>query len=416
MADTERQDSKKTVPREKISNVKIQIQLFTIVAVIYYLLNIAFPTDYAKDADNSLRIYPQIAAAALAFVSLWISFISIRRLWKNKMMRAFILLLGLSFIYILYPMKPAENTAYVIRTYMAIITMCALYVMLIRVKDDRYWMRYVYLIYLFQLAFCLYSLFMDRMVFANSMEKEFDSNAGFMLITCIPLALTIPAKRFRVYIYGLLMLACLYSGQRSAALAAAVSLPFCLWYLRGSIRKLDIAILLFLGVAFIIPILTEALQNIQLRNEIDINRGSMGSGRTIFWAIVVSDFFGQGPIHLMFGNGTDSVATLLDRTYGLAIGAHNGWLDILYTFGFLGLFLYARIFFLFLRRNKPISTTLPDYRNMYLILFLIFFVKSITSHGYFDISVVPFLTTVAMVEGMRDRQLQKTHTNETCDT
>ena len=410
MADTEIQDLKKTVRRKRTSQARLHTQLFTIMAVIYYVLNIIFPTDYAKDADNSLRIYPQIAAAALAVVSLWISFIHIRTLWKNKMMRAFLLLLGLSFLYILYPMKPAENTAYVLRTYMAIITMCALYVMLVRVKGEWFWMKHVYIIYIFQLAFCLYSLFMDRMIFASSTAKEFDSNAGFMLITCIPLALAIPTKRFRVYIYGLLMLACLYSGQRSAALAAAVSLPFCLWYLRGSIRKFDVAILLILGVVIIIPVLTEALQNIQLRNEIDMNRGSMGSGRTIFWAIVVSDFFEQGPIHLLFGNGTDSVAILLDRTYGLAIGAHNGWLDILYTFGFLGLFLYARIFYLFLRRNKTISTTVPDYKNMYLILFLIFFVKSITSHGYFDISAVPFLTTVAMVEGMRDKQLSKTST------
>ena len=416
MADTERQDSNKPVRRKRTSKAKLQIQLFTIMAVIYYVLNIVFPTDYAKDADNSLRIYPQIAAVALAVVSLWISFLSVRTLWKNKMMRAFLLLLGLSFLYILYPMKPAENIAYVLRTYMAIITMCALYVMLVRVKGEGFWMKHVYIIYIFQLAFCLYSLFMDRMIFASSTAKEFDSNAGFMLITCIPLALAIPAKRFRVYIYGLLMLACLYSGQRSAALAAIVSLPFCLWYLRGSIGKLDIAILLILGVVIIAPVLTEALQNIQLRNEIDMNRGSMGSGRTVFWALVVSDFFEQGPIHLLFGNGTDSVAALLDRTYGLAIGAHNGWLDILYTFGFLGLFLYARIFYLFLRRNKSISTTVPNYKNMYLILFLIFFVKSITSHGYFDISTVPFLTTVAMVEGMRDRQLAKTSTHETCDS
>ena len=330
-------------------------------------------------------------------------------------MRRFLLLLCLAIIYIAYPMKPVENTSYVIRVYMAIITMLAQYSLLRKVKDDAFWNKYMYFIYLFQILFCFYSLISDRIAFVNSTEREFDSNAGFMLVTCIPLALTLPIKKLRAYVYSLLLIGCLYCGQRSAALAALVSFPLCLWYLKGSIRRKDLAIFLILGFIIIIPVLREAVQNIQLRTEIDIEKGGTGSGRTVFWLIVLQDFFTHGVTHLIIGNGTNSVADLLDKTYGLAIGAHNGWLDILYTFGFVGLFLYGTIIFSFIGRDKKISSHLPEFKHLYWIVFLIFFVKSSTSHGYFDISVVPFLTTIALMEGRRDRIIKHILNDEKTD-
>lgn len=392
---------------------KLELQLFTIIAIAYYVLNILFPTDYAEDADNSARIYPQIAAGALAVLCLFVSFISVRKLWKNTIMRAFLLLLGLSFLYVMYPMKPVENVVYISRTYMGILAMFTLYLILCRIKDERDWKIAIYIIYVLQLAFCLSTLIADHSAFVNSTEKEFDSNAGFLLITCVPLALTIPAKRLRLYVYSLLLLACIYSGQRSAALAAVASLPFCLWYLKGSIKKTDIIIFAAIALIVALPLLQDALQNLRVRNETDFERGSIGSGRSIFYLLVIQGFLDGGPLHILIGNGTNSVVELLDRTYGLAIGAHNGWLDIMYTFGILGLILYGNIFIQILKRNKSTNLELPEYKNMYLIAFIIFFIKASTSHGYFDTDCIPFLTTIAMMEGFKDRRKL---THETSDS
>ena len=404
-----------TQPRVKYNSTKLQIQIFMLLSVLYYILNIIFPTDYTKEAaENVYRIYPQIAAGVLAAYSLLIATLSIRKIWHNPMMRSFLLLLILAVLYIFYPLKPVQNTTYVLRVYMAIITMLAEYALLRKVKDAAFWDKNIYWIYFFQVIFCFTSLVGDRIAFLSSTERGFDSNAGFMLVTCIPLALTLPKKRLRAYVYALLLLGCLYCGQRSAALAALISFPLCLWYLKGNIRKTDVAIFLILGLIIIFPVLNEALTNLQLRNEIDLERGTTGSGRSIFWLIVLQDFFTHDIFHIILGNGTNSVAELLDRTYGLAIGAHNGWLDILYTFGLIGLLLYGKIIFSFIGRDKKTSAALPEYRHMYWILFLIFFVKASTSHGYFDISVVPFLTAIAMMEGRKDRHnLQAKHDETT---
>ena len=386
---------------------KLELQVLTFLAVLYYILNILFPTDYSLYAANANRIYPQIVMGLMAVLSMAIFVISIKRIWINPVMRGFLILLILAFIYILYPMNPVDNLMYVLRTYMAIIVMFALYVLLLRIRDTGYWMTYVYVIYAFQVAFSLATLIMDKASFVGGATEQFDSNAGFFLITCVPLALTIPIKRARLYIYCLLVLACIYSGQRSAALAAVVSFPFCISYLRPCIKKNDIFIFLVLAVVVALPILFDAVQNIHERNQHDLDRGDIGSGRLIFWGIVIMDYVKQGVAHMVVGNGTNSVVTLLERTYGLAIGAHNGWLDILYTFGIIGIAVYATIQFRLVFRNRKIGRQVPMMKNMYFILFTIFFVKSVTSHGYFAIDMIPFLTVVAMAEGLADKKKLK---------
>lgn len=389
---------------KKVNPAKLELQVFTILASLYYILNVIFPTDYSLDAENPDRIYPQMVMAMMAALSVGIFSFSIKRIWRNPVMRGFLILLSLALIYVFYPLTPVTNLIYVSRTYMAVIVMFALYVLLLRIKDIRYWMKRVYVIYGFQIAFSIATLIMDKVGFSGGVTGHFDSNAGFFLITCIPLALTIPVKRARLYVYCLLVLACIYSGQRSAALAAVASFPFCLSYLRPCVRKSDLLILLVLGSIVALPVLVDALQNIHERNMYDIEHDDLGSGRLVFWGIVLVDYASHGIVNLLVGNGTNSVAPLLERMYGIAIGAHNGWLDILYTFGAVGVLIYGFIQFRFIFRNKRISRMVPVMRNMYLIIFIIFFVKSVTSHGYFDTDTIPFLTAVALVEGLADKK------------
>lgn len=386
---------------------KLWIQIFCILFVVYYILNIMFPTDYSLNAVNEKRLFPQIAAAALTFFSILVSIKNRKYLWQSRPIRAHIVLFVLACLYILYPMSIGTNLKYVSRTYMGIITMAATFSLYLDARQKKTIHNAIFLIYFFQILFCFSSLIADHQAFTASTDLQFDSNAGFMLISCLPLALVLPVKKLRLYVYLLLVVGCLYSGQRSAALAAIASAPFCLWYLKKDITKRDIVLLVIIGLALLVPVLKYAIENIQLRTETDLEKGALGSGRLIFWGIIINDFFKKDILHILFGNGTDSVATLLEATYGLKIGAHNGWLDILYTFGFTGVALYASIFITLLKENKRNKKLVPEFRNIYFILFVIFFFKATTSHGYFDASFIPFLMTISIVEGEKFRKLKK---------
>lgn len=146
-----------------------------------------------------------------------------------------------------------------------------------------------------------------------------------------------------------------------------------------------------------LPILVSAVDNIVARNNIDLRHGSVGSGREIFWLIVWKSFWGGDFVNVLLGNGLDSVPTLLKRKYGMAIGAHNGWLDHLYSFGLLGICFYIYTFILLFKSNYLVRRYYYKFRGVLAIAALLFLVKSLTSHGYWDIASNPLSGMISFV-------------------
>ena len=390
-------------PRIRYDYSKMLIQLLTIVSVVYYILNILYPTDYSEFADNANRIYPKLAAGVLFCLCLFISIIYYTHFLGNRIILISVIILILASVYIVYPLNIVPNIFYVMRYYMAILAMIASYVLLLKVKDVTYWEKHIAVIFAFQLAFGLFSLVSDKVSAVQMGDELFDSNSGFILVSCIPMTLLFPYKRFRVYLYCLVVLACIYTGQRSAALAAIISILPAMPILRRNVHKKDMAILLMAFVLFAIPLLVDAIQNIHDRNALDASKNNLGSGRLVFWGIVLTDFFSHDIFHIIFGNGTNSVAVVLESVYGLAIGAHNGWLDFLYTFGFIGLVIYATFFCVLLCKGLKSWKADRQYSFIILLMFVVFFFKASTSHGYFDISMMPYMIALSYVEGIKDR-------------
>lgn len=377
--------------------------------VLYYILNIIFPTNYVDIDANAHRIYPQIVMAVLTLWIICICILKSRLILMNRFFYPYIALVLLAFIYILYPFKPVLNIEYFLKTYMGILSMFVMYIFYIH--NSRATRRAIFIIFFFQILFCITSLIQDKMDFTegNSVSELFDSNAGFLLVSCIPLSLLLPNKSSRIYIYAFLILACIYTGQRSASLCAILSVPFALKTLYRNLRKKDLIILFFLAIA-LSPLLFTSIQNLIARNQLDADKGTIGSGRSIFWLMVINGFLDGNIFQILFGNGTNSVASLIEAQYGLSIGAHNGWLDILYTFGILGFSILAIIIFQFIIYAKKIRKEFNNEGTVLLILFIIYFFKASTSHGYPDISMIPFFHACSIIIGEYTLSLKyKTH-------
>lgn len=355
---------------------------------------------HGNEAVESMRILPQTTMAICCLYCLYVILSNNSTIKSQKIFIPFYSLILLAFIYIYYPFEDStllfNNFIFFLKSYMAIFFMFAIFVFL--QKSYKKSLSYIYFIYGIQLLYGFYKLFIDIVVFKTFAEHElFDSNAGFMLICLLPMALTLPQKRLRLYICATIIVGCIYSGQRSAALAAALCAPFCIQYLKNSIKKVDILVFIIASIWVIFPILQDALYNIQMRNEVDIDRDSFGSGRSIFWKHVWDGFWSGNILQLFFGYGTNTVPILLDKKYGMPIGAHSGWLDFLYSFGFVGFFIYVKSIFILLWQNRWVNKSLPYMKNMLLILFILFFVKCSTSHGYWDVTVMPFTMTIAVI-------------------
>lgn len=357
-----------------------------------------FPPSFSSN-DIEDRIFPQITMALICCYCLLVSFVNLGRLYLVHLFRPFLLLIVFAIFWIPFS-KNGIGDSFVsfvsfLKLDMGILYMFAVYLMLIKYGEKME--KYLFLMYFIQVLYVFYCLVVEKRAAIESNEKIFDSNSGFMLVCCIPMALLIPFKRFRIYLVLLLTAGCLISGQRSAALAAVLSLPFCFLYLKDVIARKDY---LYIGVLFLLlglPILVSAVDNIVARNNIDLRHGSVGSGREIFWLIVWKSFWGGDFVNVLLGNGLDSVPTLLKRKYGMAIGAHNGWLDHLYSFGLLGICFYIYTFILLFKSNYLVRRYYYKFRGVLAIAALLFLVKSLTSHGYWDIASNPLTGMISFV-------------------
>lgn len=374
--------------------------LLTILLYAYYILTMIFP--HNELIESSERIYPQVTMVIICAYLFYFTIKNINKILKTPILRSFIPLLFLLAVYIFYPSfnPQGENVVYpnalwYIKSVVAIPFMFYVYVEL--EKDDKKNLKYLYLIYLIQIVYAFYCLISDRLLSLAGSEEMFDSNAGFILVSLLPMTLLIPIRRLRLYMAAILTLACMYSGQRSAALAAIFFLIFSFPSLRMSVKTIDVVIFslafLFLGI----PILQDSIDNILMRNTYDIEHGSFGSGRSIFWKIVWDGIWDGSPMQILFGHGSCTVAYLIKEKYGMAISSHNGWLDYLYMYGILGLFLYIKPLWAIFRNNRAISRALPSYKNFVIAMLILFLVKCTTSHGNWEIHMMPFAMSIAFI-------------------
>ena len=381
----------------------------TALIVAYYVLTMLFPSN--NPLVETQRIYPQVCMAIICIYLLCDAIKNRALISESKIMRAFIPLVTIGFIYILYPMynQNGQNVLFsngitFLKDFMGIPFMFYIYTQM--QKDEENCIRNIKIIFAFQLIYAFYSLWYDRQLFLlKAVAEGFDSNSGFILVCCIPMTLLIKQSKLKMYLYITLCLACIYCGQRSAALAALVTIPLCFKKLISSKKPIDAIVFLLCFILFGLPVLLESINNLIIRNQVDAANNQIGSGRGEFWMYVWNGIW-NSPLHeIIFGHGSSTVQLLLEKKYGLHILSHNGWLDYLYMYGLIGFFIYFKSIITLFIEQRLFFDKHSKYKKCLTILFVIFLVKCSTSHGNWDVFTLP----MAMCLGIIAHKF-KTHT------
>ncbi len=176
--------------------------------------------------------------------------------------------------------------------------------------------------------------------------KAFVGIAKHPAITATLLLAVLPVLFYRAlqgkpFLLMIVSIATIATFRRSSWLVLAVFLLFYLLYYLIHIRPLlKNLILVIVGVIFLVllwyvlpaeitgPVLERALSE-------QGNLNSFGSGRLVFWSIILNAFANADEIRILLGHGIGSVSRLLLLNFNLAIGSHNDLLDIVYSLGLI---------------------------------------------------------------------------------
>lgn len=235
-------------------------------------------------------------------------------------------------------------------------------------------------------------------------------------LTILPLLLhcSTPRKRYAfIFMTAFIMLAT----TKRAGIIAAV-LGFVLYYLtadgKASVKKrtervIKIAVLAVVFGTVTIGVLQYMGFNIIQRFLALATDG--GSGRNYIWATVL-DAFNQGSKFQQFvGHGIDAVSEQVVIYSDVQIKAHNDFIEVLFDYGYIGLFIFLLFYFLLLRewiqQFRKHTKELPIYSFSMAIaaVFMMF------SYFFIESSVINFIAaywgTVLAERKIEERKIVK---------
>lgn len=103
---------------------------------------------------------------------------------------------------------------------------------------------------------------------------------------------------------------------------------------------------------------------------------STGSGRLDYWAGAIEAISQRGVLDFLVGGGAGSSVDLLGT------GVHNEWLEMLFSYGVIGLVIYTAIIFGMVLRLRSMAARNPEYAPACAMMVTLYVVLSIFSTGY----------------------------------
>lgn len=182
--------------------------------------------------------------------------------------------------------------------------------------------------------------------FLTAVENEGETAGGQgianSIIYLLPLIAFYFKGRIRIILIIIGLFAVLASLRRTAILAYLLCLPFLYRYLKVVIQKKYVYIML-ICVAFITYyvytnywfIIEDRFADMTEANE----EGDYGSGRTGWWTVLIKNYI-SSPHYYLQGFGLGSVAHDMFAAGYPYSHAHNDYIEITYTYGLLGLYLW----------------------------------------------------------------------------
>lgn len=188
-------------------------------------------------------------------------------------------------------------------------------------------------------------------------------------------------QRYINLLYMILPFVGLFIGGARTYLAMGIVFIIAMYYIACPKKSLFyitlIPILLLLGVIMVFtPIGTKMINTLNGEGYYGY-WATLTNGRSIFWVEDLVGFFNLSTIKKLVGNGANFVYDLNENgTAGRKLWAHNDFINILCTNGFLGLILYFITFFNFVKRQMKhvgFRKFIPMFAFYFICMFNAFF-------------------------------------------
>ena len=175
-------------------------------------------------------------------------------------------------------------------------------------------------------------------------------NTAASVYMIVPLIMMAFKGRLRFFLFLFCAFICIYSAKRQAVVGLVIVSLFSLRILYQAYvhkRRFILIILFFIAVYISSSYIERMFYDIIHRQERLVEREDEDSGRFALWTVAMSGFQNSDNVKQWFGGGPGTGRKYIGEFYPIARAPHNGYIQVLCDYGYVGLMLYA-LFFLVL--------------------------------------------------------------------
>lgn len=232
------------------------------------------------------------------------------------------------------------------------------------------------------LIFISYRLITQKALI-RSLGISMGINAAAMVYMIIPLIMMSFKGKLRFFLFLFCVFICIYSAKRQAVVGLLIVSLFSLKILyqayvhkRRFIMIIVFIIALYLGSGYIERMFYDVIH----RQERLVEREDEDSGRFALWTVAMSGFQNSDNTTQWLGGGPGTGRKYIGAFYPIARAPHNGYIQVLCDYGYIGLIFYGLFFLVMLGYVFKVKGV--DNKLIYLsICFSWIFANSISHPG-----------------------------------
>lgn len=236
-------------------------------------------------------------------------------------------------------------------------------------KSTKLFKVIVYMIFIVYVLVNLYSRFM---IMVNFERDNAVTGYIYYVVTFLPFIMLVSNRIWQTILLGILLIMTITSLKRGAIIVLPLML-IVYFYLQAKLRnnivlffkKMILFVMILLPVLMIVDSKSDHFLSARFQSE----ELQSGSGRDVLYETAIHSIMDRDFVTFFIGTGSGSSVKLLDT------GVHNEWLEILFSFGFMGVILYLSFLasliakFRYLKRIK--SEYAPHFAMVIVYIFMV---------------------------------------------
>lgn len=260
--------------------------------------------------------------------------------------------------------------------------------------------KFIFIMFLFYVGATIYAKLNIQEIYNRTAVV----NYVYYVLVFFPWILLASNKRLRNFSILIIVVMVLISMKRGAIVVFPIMF-FVFYFIDGKVNNRRIKNALRVFVMFLLIIVglvyIDQLYDGYISNRFTYESLASGSGRDTIYTMVINNILNRNIADFLIGLGSGST------TLYIGAAAHNDWLEFIFSFGLIGVFLYMNLFIILIRKTYKSIKNKFIYSSLYAVSIIYMLLIGMVGMIYFAHSTLYLMALFGTLNALEMNNCQK---------